>query len=265
MSTSGVAPKIWEAYAIRYAHHHRMARENFIGGDIHDGPMPLDYFIWLVRSGDQAYVIDTGFDAAVAKKRGRDFLKSPADGLKQLGVDAATVKDVIITHMHYDHSGNHDMYPQATYHLQEVEMQFCTGRYMTVPAMRAPFAAEDVCAMVNKLYGGRVVFHSGDEEIAPGLTVHLVGGHAMGLQMVRVWTRRGWVVLASDAAHFYANMELDLAYPFTFNVGDTLLGYRRAAALADSKDHIVPGHDPEVLKRYPAAGPGLENWIVRLD
>jgi glyoxylase-like metal-dependent hydrolase (beta-lactamase superfamily II) len=87
----------------------------------------------------------------------------------------------------------------------------------------------------------------------------------MGLQMVRVWTRRGWVVLASDAAHYYANMELGLVYPFTFHVGDTLEGYRRAHELADSKDHVIPGHDPEVIKRYPPAGAGLENWIARLD
>ena len=94
---------------------------------------------FIASLGQGLYVIDTGFDAEVAAKRGRTFLRSPGDGLKQLSVDPATVKDVIITHMHYDHSGNHDMYPQATYHLQEIEMQFCTGRYMTVPAMRAPF------------------------------------------------------------------------------------------------------------------------------
>ena len=35
--------------------------------------------------------------------------------------------------------------------------------------------------------------------------------------------------------------------------------------LADSPAHIVPGHDPRVLEEYPAAKPGLEDWIVRLD
>jgi glyoxylase-like metal-dependent hydrolase (beta-lactamase superfamily II) len=265
MPNSGETPLVWEAYAIRYAHHHRMARENFIGGDIHNGPMPMDYFIWVVRSAERVYVVDTGFDEAVAKKRGRTFLHSPGDGLRKIGIEPSQVQDVIVTHMHYDHSGNHEMFPQATYHVQDREMQFCTGRYMTHAAMRLPFDAEDVCAFVRKIYGGRVVFHDGDTEIAPGLSVHFVGGHSMGLQMVRVWTRRGWVVLASDASHYYANMDLGLVYPFTFHVGDTLEGYRRARELADSGDHIVPGHDPEVLKRYPAAGPGLDEWIVKLD
>jgi len=257
---------IWEAYALRYAHHRRMARENFLGGDPHDeSPMPMDYFLWVVRSGERVYVVDTGFDEATAKARGRDFLRAPGEALKTIGVDPAKVEDVILSHMHYDHAGNLGLFPKARYHIQDREMQFCTGRYMTHAHMRFPFAVDDVVAMVRHLYDGRVVFHSGDAEIAPGLSVHFVGGHSMGLQMVRVRTRRGWVVLAADAAHYYANMERDLAYPFTYNIGEVLEGYRRAHALADSADHIVPGHDPLVLQRYPAARADLEGWVARLD
>ena len=136
---------------------------------------------------------------------------------------------------------------------------------MTHAATRAPFDGDDVAAMVHKLFGGRVVFHDGDEEIAPGLSVHHVGGHSAGLQMVRVKTRRGMVLLASDAAHYYANLDRGLPYPFVFNVGDTMEGYRRALELADSRDHFIPGHDPQVLKLYPAASAKLKGWVARLD
>jgi hypothetical protein len=44
-----------------------------------------------------------------------------------------------------------------------------------------------------------------------------------------------------------------------------LEGYQTIRRLADSPDHIIPGHDPEVAARYPAAGPGLEGIAVRLD
>jgi len=257
---------IWEVYAVRYAHHVRTARENFIGGDPHDeSPMPMDYFVWAVRSGKRVFVIDTGFDEAMAKKRGRDFLHSPAEGLKAIGIDAAQVEDVILTHMHYDHSGNHDLFPKARYHVQDREMQFCTGRWMTHPHTRLPFEGEDVVAMVRRIFAGRVVFHDGDTEIAPGLSVHYVGGHSMGLQMVRVNTRRGWVVLASDASHYYANMERGLPYPITFNIGEVMEGYRRAYALASSPEHVIPGHDPLVMQRYPAARAELQAWVARLD
>src|SRR5262249_54558786 len=119
-----MSENIWEIYAIRYAHHVRQARENFMAGDPHDeSPMPLDYYVWAVKTSTRTFVVDTGFDEAVARQRGRTFLKSPVEGLKAIGVDAAKVDDVIITHMHYDHCGNHEMLPAARYHVQDREMQ----------------------------------------------------------------------------------------------------------------------------------------------
>lgn len=256
----------WEVYAIRYAHHgDRRASENFIGGDPHDGPMPLDYYVWAIVGAERSFVVDTGFDEAMARRRKRQLLRSPADGLKLIGLDPARVEDVIVTHMHYDHAGNHAMFPNAAYHVQDREMQYCTGRCMCHPAMRGAFEAEDVAAMVRKLFEGRVRFHDGSEELAPGVSVHRIGGHTMGLQVVRVRTRRGWVVLASDASHLYANIEEGRPFPIVHNLADMLEGYETLRRLASSPAHIVPGHDPLVLRRYPAAKPGLEEIAVRLD
>ena len=108
-------------------------------------------------------------------------------------------------------------------------------------------------------------FHDGDVELMPGVSLHLIGGHTMGLQVVRVATRRGAVMLASDASHFYAHMEQGRAFPVLYNLGDMLEGYNSLRRLATSTSHIIPGHDPQVLARYPAAGRNMEDWIVRLD
>jgi glyoxylase-like metal-dependent hydrolase (beta-lactamase superfamily II) len=110
-----------------------------------------------------------------------------------------------------------------------------------------------------------VRFHHGDEEIAPGVSLHLIGGHTMGMQAVRVKTRRGWVVLASDASHFYANMEETRPFPIVYSVADMVDGYRKLRALADSPAHLIPGHDPMVMERYPAPSKALEGIVVRLD
>jgi glyoxylase-like metal-dependent hydrolase (beta-lactamase superfamily II) len=254
-----------EVYAIKYAHHERNASANFIGGDPHDGPMPMDYFVWLVRGKDGDIVVDTGFNAAMATKRGRQLSLPVEQGLRLMGVEAAAVKDVVITHLHYDHVGNFDLFPGATFHLQDLEMRYATGRCMTVEAMRHPYEPEDVVGMVRRVYAGRVRFHDGDGEIAPGVTVHHVGGHTMGLQIVRVATRRGRVVLASDASHYYANMEQARPFPIVYNVGDMVEGWRRAHALADSPAHVIPGHDPLVMQRYAAPSPALQGVVVRLD
>lgn len=253
-----------EIYAVRYAHLERTARHNFIDGDAHDGPMPLDYFVWVIRGAGRTWVVDTGFDAAMAAQRRRQLLRPVGDGLKVIGVDAAAVQDVIITHMHYDHAGNHALFPAARYHLQSEEMAFCTGSAMCHAPLRAPFDVGDVQAMVARVFGERVVFHDGEAQLAPGLTLHRVGGHTRGLQVVRVRTGRGWVVLASDAMHFYANWQQRRPFPIVENVAAYLEAFRRIEVLADSPRHVVPGHDPLVLCRYPRAMPEVAD-IVRLD
>ena len=155
--------KPYEVYAVRYAHHERRAAENFIGGDPHDGPMPLDYYVWAIVGAGRVVVLDTGYDLATGSARGRQLLRPVEEGLAAVGVEAAQVRDVVISHMHYDHAGNHHLFPQARYHLQDDEMAFCTGRAMCHELMRAPFEARDVQAMVGRFALGA---HSQVVEVA---------------------------------------------------------------------------------------------------
>jgi len=254
----------YEVYAIRYAHHERRASQNFLGGDTDDGPMPMDYFLWAIKGTDSVYIVDTGFDQTMARKRGREFLLAPESALRTLGISHGEVRDVIVTHLHHDHAGNHALFPNATFHLQEKEMAYATGKAMCHCCMRLPYEEEDVVQMVRRVFAGRVRFHNGAKEIAPGLSVHHMGGHTEGIQCVRVYTRRGYLVLASDVAHYYANMEQERPFPFLTNVLDSVEAYARLRALASEDGLIIPGHDPLVLKSFPPAIPGIEG-IVRLD
>lgn len=256
---------IYEVFAIKYGQRTGTRGGMFIHGDPHDLPMAMDYFVWAIRNESRTMVVDIGYDREDGDARGRQFLRCPSEGLACLDIDAETVEDVIITHMHYDHVGNLAKFPKARFHLQDLEMVYATGRAMTHPVLRGSYTVDNVVDMVRMVYGDRVVFHDGEGAIAPGVTVHHIGGHTRGLQVVRVNTRRGMVVLASDASHYYENLETGNPFVIVENVTDMLEGYRHLGALADSHDHIVPGHDPLVMQRYPALSPELQGIVVRLD
>ncbi|MGH8264314.1 MAG: N-acyl homoserine lactonase family protein [Steroidobacterales bacterium] len=254
----------YEVFAVRYAHLERTARDNFLDGDEHDGPMPLDYFVWAISGTGRTVIVDTGFDEPTARRRGRQIVRPVADGLKAIGIAPDTVEDIVISHMHYDHAGNHDLFPRARYHLQDAEMAYCAGRCMAEPAVGGIFDAADVASMVHKVFSGRVQFHEGDAEIAPGITLHKVGGHTRGMQIVRVATARGWVVLGSDTAHFYRNLEESRAFPIFDDLPAYFEAHRTALRLASSPRHFIPGHDPLVIARYPGARAGLDG-VARVD
>jgi glyoxylase-like metal-dependent hydrolase (beta-lactamase superfamily II) len=256
---------VHEVYAMRYAEHARLRSENYIFGDPHDAMTSIAYYVWVIKGPHGTFVVDTGFDQAAAAERGRQIGHPVEEGLGALGVDPDQVRDVILTHMHWDHAGNHDLFPNARYHVQDEEMAYATGRCMCHKMLRVPFSEADVVSMVRKTFAYRVEFHDGVEELAPGITVHKIGGHSKGLQCVRVKTRRGFVVVASDCCHLYSHLDEGRVFPITYSVGDTLEGYKTLLKLSSSRHHMVPGHDPLVTELYPAAKPGLENWIVRLD
>lgn len=251
-------------YAVRYATREARRSENFYGGDPHDGPMPMDYFVWAAVSPEETVVVDAGFTAAVATRRRRTHLRTPMEGLRLIGIDAARVRHVVLTHLHYDHVGNLDGFPAATFHVQESEMAFWTGRHAGRGAFRSLVEPGDVLFLVRENFARRVRYVRDTAAVVPGITVHHVGGHAAGLQVVRVPTARGNVVLTSDATHYYANIEEDRPFSLVHTLPEMYDAFDTVRALADSPAHIIPGHDPLVIERYPAAGPGLEGIAVRI-
>ena len=254
---------MYRIFAVRYGHLERTSDQNFLGGDDHASQMPLDYFVWVIKNDERTIVVDCGFNAAAAAARGRTLTRPVAEGLAAVGVDSQHVSDVVITHMHYDHAGNIDLFPRAQFHLQDAEMAYCTGRAMTHRQQSAPFGAEDVVTMVRRVFDQRVVFHAGDSLLFPGVSLHHLPGHTLGLQAVRVDTGRGPVVLASDAIHFWANLEREIPFPIVADVPAYLNSLRTLRKLGATIDHIIPGHDPQVLERFPVEGRLVD--VVRLD
>ncbi len=246
---------IWTIRAIKYADRNARTRsDSFLDDDHPTLPHGMDYFVWLLESDGRQIVVDTGYDIEEARRRDRPILRDPASALLAVDCDPDTVETVIITHLHYDHAGGLTRYPKAKFHLQATEMSFATGPCMCDPDLQAPFTAEHVCDMVRHVYSGRVIFHEGDAEIAPGVTVHRVGGHSKGLQVVRVMTASGPMCLASDAAHYYENFMEKRLFPIVADREDMVKGFDRIVELGGAPDRVIPGHDPLVRERYPSEG-----------
>ena len=234
--------------------------DSFIDDDHPAAPHGMDYFVWVLDDGAKQIVVDTGYDASEAERRGRLILIDPAQSLLALDLDPEQVETVIITHLHYDHAGGLGRHPKAMFHVQENEMAFATGPCMCDPTLQAPFTVDHVCEMVRHVYSGRVQFHQGDAEVAPGVAVHRIGGHSMGLQVVRVMTAGGPVCLASDAAHYYENFEHKKLFPIVAHKPDMIAGFDRIVELSGSLSRVIPGHDPLVRQRYDAFGTSGFVW-----
>ncbi len=242
----------WEVFAVKYADRNARSRaESFIFDDTPGLAHPMDYFMWLLRRGQEVILVDTGYDAAEAQARDRPIRLDPAAALAPLGLRPEDITRLIVTHLHYDHAGGLHLFPNAVLHMQAAEMAYATGPCMCHDTLRMPFTGAHICEAVLRLYAGKVRFYDGDAEIAEGVSVHAIGGHSRGLQAVRVRTQAGWLVLASDATHFYENIRSRKPFPIVVDLEAMLAGFARLEALTSSPDLIVPGHDPLVRDHFP--------------
>ncbi|MEY4099186.1 MAG: hypothetical protein RL300_357 [Pseudomonadota bacterium] len=229
----------------------RRIHDNFMRRDMHDGPMPLDFNVWILHNAHRTVLVDTGFGPRAAGERRRPIDFDPVDGLKRLGIDVDAIEDIFLTHLHFDHAGSIDRFAKARFHVQDAEVNFATGRCMCEAGLRFPFDVEDVVTLVRHTYAERVCFHDGEAQPLPGISVHMVPGHTQGIQAVRVMTPRGPILLASDATHFYANLLRRSPFTVTVDAPATLRSYDKMMALAGSVDRLIPGHDPRVRELYP--------------
>ncbi|WP_431873697.1 N-acyl homoserine lactonase family protein [Amycolatopsis sacchari] len=238
----------YRVYALCYARRTGRRGQHFCGYDERwDEPHPTAYYVWLAVSAEHTVVVDTGIGPSRAE--GFDDYVEPSALLAEFGVPAGSVDRVVLTHLHYDHTGTAAAFHSARYVVQQSEVDYWTGP-VAARIEREKWLVDpgDVDAVLGS---GRADVVSGDAEVLPGLSVHLVGGHTAGMQVVRVATERGRVVLASDASHFYENIEDDRPFPILHSMPGMYAAFDRINALADAPSLVVAGHDPEVLHRFP--------------
>jgi glyoxylase-like metal-dependent hydrolase (beta-lactamase superfamily II) len=252
-STSGLSDDEYHIYSLCYAHNgSRRVHDAFLmAQDLHDGPMPIDYSIWIVENANRRFIVDLGFDLESAARRNRKLTHDPVKALEQIGIGCAEVTDIVITHLHCDHAGNIERFPNATVHVQDSEVAFVASRCMCEDHLRFPFELDHVLNIVRKTFAKQLTFHDGDEVLFPGITLHKLPGHTAGLQAVRIKTPRGDVLLASDATHYFPNAYNLKPHPITLDVPAMVASFRKIISLVSGPDFVIPGHDPKIRAIYP--------------
>jgi glyoxylase-like metal-dependent hydrolase (beta-lactamase superfamily II) len=247
---------MYEVYALKYGERDTTACQFFYREASHE-KITLHYYVWVILGGPQPILVDTGFLDDDAVKRGiRNYVK-PSAVVERAGIKAADIPIALITHLHYDHWAGHSLFPRAEYWIQQDEVAFWTGKWGRYEAFGQSANPEALARLVTANYAGRVKIVHGDHEVRPGITVHRVGGHTAGLQIVTVKTERGTVVLTSDASHFYRNVETGQPVQIITSLPEMLAAFETIHALAGPEKLIVAGHDPEVADRFKQIEPGI--------
>jgi glyoxylase-like metal-dependent hydrolase (beta-lactamase superfamily II) len=266
VATLRSAGAAYEVLVLRYGTYTTTRGHSFLGYQLYDepdGPQGMDFCLWVIRNAARTIVVDTGFDPSVAARRERSCLIAPVDALKLAAVTPSAVRDLVLTHLHYDHVGNLNAFPDARFHIQSRELDFWFGPY----AVRGQFAGlvedQELARVATAVRCDRVKRLDGDGEIAPGVIALLTGGHTPGHQILAVRASESIVVLASDAMHFYEEVDRDRPFALLSDVQETYAAYDLLRELQAQGAAIVAGHDPSVFDRFPRLVGPAEEIAVR--
>jgi glyoxylase-like metal-dependent hydrolase (beta-lactamase superfamily II) len=191
-----------------------------------------------------------------------DYVKPSEAVAAAMGITADDVTDVVISHIHWDHADGAELFPRATVWIQKDEYEYYVGPNGE-PLHRADVDVAKEFAALNA--AGRIKLINGDDqEIFPGIRAYTGGRHTYASEYLGVHTRQGTVVLASDNAYLFKNLDEHLAIAQTFDaasVAMNLAAQDRMRTLASKPALIIPGHDPAVFDRFPR----VKENVVRID
>jgi glyoxylase-like metal-dependent hydrolase (beta-lactamase superfamily II) len=248
----------YEVLAVRYGTRQASAAEVFLNYHAYhepDRPLQMDYFFWVARNPARSVVIDTGFSPAAGAARGRTMLMDTVPALRAAGLSPDDLAQVVLTHAHYDHIGGLPAFTgTGTGTGTEVVMTRDEYDFWTGPmGCRGLFAHTAEASELDHLrelrVTGRLTLADRTRQVAPGIELIQVGGHTPGQAIVTVATAGGPVILASDAVHYYEELERDRPFSIVASLADMYAAFDQIRELAEAGGRVVAGHDPLVADR----------------
>jgi glyoxylase-like metal-dependent hydrolase (beta-lactamase superfamily II) len=258
---SAQAP-LWDVHAVRFASIPFQVSGLIQGADP-SRRIDIAMMVWVLRGpNNRVAIVDAGFSREKFMTRWKPAeYRKPSEAVQAaLGIAPEQVTDIIVSHIHWDHADGADLFPNARVWLQREEY---THHISDTGGVLDRAIDPDVATMLHGIKAaGRVSLVDGDDqEILPGVRVYTGGKHTFASQFVGVTTRSGTVILASDNAYLYENLEKKIAIAQTLDGASNLAAQARMLTLAGSLSRIVPGHDPAVFERLPIVKPG----VARID
>lgn len=241
----------WTVRAVRYAT--RVTPKSAVFHDFAaygepDGPFRTDYFFWLLSRETETILVDVGFGAGTAARMQRDMVRDPVHALRDLGVRADRV---LLTHLHWDHTANPELFADVELLVPEAELAFWSGPLGRHPLFAPHTRARDLAAVARAEREGRLTPLAADAAVAPGIRAITVGGHSAGQSVLEVRTAAGPVILASDAFHFYEEYELRRPFAVCADLVGALRAFDVLRELSgDGRHAMLAGHDPQVMERF---------------
>jgi glyoxylase-like metal-dependent hydrolase (beta-lactamase superfamily II) len=219
--------------------------------------------IWIVR-GPTTIVVDTSVPPGsrpsefIGEVLDRTPEQEPANALRLAGLDPKDVECVVLTHLHWDHAGNCDLFPDASVLVQDAELRYAIapGRFF-----RKSFLAPSSGWGTPPYLVPNLQTISGEQELLPGLRIVRAPGHTPGSQALVVDTEHGSFAIAGDAVCTYENVDRDLPPGYHVDVDASMdsLDALRAAA-----DYLLPSHDYAVFTDGPVSEVGPAHGARRI-
>ena len=249
----------YEVSAIRYGTLERFAASGLVAGADTSRRVDVALMIWLARApGGRNVLMDAGFyrEKFMTRWKPANYEK-PSVAIARVGLKPEDITDIIISHIHWDHADGADLFPNARIWIQREEYD----KYIDSTSGRAKSGTIDSldAAMLFRIAkAGRVRLVDGDSvEIMPGIRVFTGGKHTFASQFASVQIAGGTVVLASDNAYLYENLNGKRPIAQTLDSLSNLRAQERMKRLASSPSLVVPGHDAAVFQHFPEPGNGV--------
>ncbi|MFD6279500.1 N-acyl homoserine lactonase family protein [Streptomyces sp. NPDC060209] len=215
--------------------------------------LDIPLIMFVIQGGGAPVVVDTGADFARAvTHHGIRMEQTPEErpeaALRALGVDPADVGVVINTHLHWDHSSNNHLFPNARIIVQQREIDYASN---PVPWHRRQFEHLPELTAAWRRAEDRIDPADGDAEVAPGVSVVALPGHTPGSQGVVVEAESTRYLLAGDCIDLYENWAGDAEdehIPSGFFTD--IVAYHHSLSLIEKLGcEVIPSHDPLVVER----------------